>query len=176
MPYEIRCTTMTKRDPNRKGIKPHGVNSGVMIAQRSVRPGEKILIGDALYIRLQPVIQRYLDCGLITIQQLPVRVTAPSVITRNTEEPVVSVAAPVEVPAESTMPDVGDEVDMSAPTDTTVEDAVQAPDTVSEVATPPVSEPAVEAATDMPVDATAPEAAKIVQPAVRRTASVRKVV
>lgn len=171
MPYEIRCTTMTKRDPNRKGIKPHGVNSGVMIAQRSVRPGEKILLGDAQYIRLQPQIQRYLECGLITIQKLPARVTAPSVITSNTAA-TAAVAAIADVAA----PDLGDDVDMNPPAESDEADATEVLAVADVPADVPAPDTAVETAPDAVVDATEHEAAKIVQPAVRRTAAVRKVV
>lgn len=82
MPWEVTSYVLTKKDPNRRGVKPANTNSGVMLGQRRLHPGESALIGDAFYLRNKKTMDRYIELGLVSIKKLPDR-TQP-------EEQVVS--------------------------------------------------------------------------------------
>ena len=73
MSYEIQSLVMTRRDPNRKGIKPANTNSGVMLGQRKLQPGQSTLVGDAFYDRNKKSLDRYLELGMVSIKKLPDR-------------------------------------------------------------------------------------------------------
>jgi hypothetical protein len=86
-----------------------------MIGLRNLRPGDKTVISDGLYLRILPSIQRLLAEGRIAVTQLPSRV--PSTISENTEveapEPEVEnqpeAPEPVVETVESKEPDAEDD-------------------------------------------------------------------
>jgi len=71
MPYRVTNLAYTRRDPNKRGTKNPFINSGrVMIGKKRMKDGGTSIISDSVYSSYESVINRYIQAGIIKVEQL----------------------------------------------------------------------------------------------------------
>ena len=135
MPYKIEFLAMTRHDPQKHGGRTSNAKvTRLTLGTAVLTPGAVKVLGDALYARLKPQIDRYVANGVARVTrinfQVGVAVDTVAGITQNIPEfvPEASVEVPVPEPVVEPAMEVAEEPTAEEPVEEPVEEPADVPE------------------------------------------------